>query len=182
MAGTFCDPVPVPVLPYAAPVSPSAASTLHRTVQLYLLCIASPPPLCPLHPCTVPLHIHHKISTAPSIKPTMTTDLPQQPTSQHEPTNTLALLLPHPTLFAPPVLDLLRAHYAHFGRIAHWAPVKGFGRVIVVFETEEEAENAKRQGDWLKLDVPVGGEEKVDGETKLKEAEYVERSGRSVVK
>lgn len=112
----------------------------------------------------------------------MTTDPPQQPTSQHEPTNTLALLLPHPTLFAPPVLDLLRAHYAYFGRIAHWAPVKGFGRVIVVFETEEEAENAKRQGDWLKLDVPVGGEEKVDGETKLKEAEYVERSGRSVVK
>lgn len=118
----------------------------------------------------------------PPTKPTMTTDPPQQPTSQHEPTNTLALLLPHPTLFAPPVLDLLRAHYAHFGRIAHWAPVKGFGRVIVVFGSEEEAENAKRQGDWLKLDVPVGGEEKVDGEEKSKEAEYVERSGRFVVK
>ncbi|KIR35829.1 calcineurin-binding protein [Cryptococcus deuterogattii MMRL2647] len=105
----------------------------------------------------------------------MTTDPPQQPTSQHEPTNTLALLLPHPTLFAPPVLDLLRAHYAHFGRIVHWAPVKGFGRVIVVFGSEEEAENAKRQGDWLKLDVPVGGEEKVDGEEKSKEAELVLR-------
>lgn len=51
-----------------------------------------------------------------------------------------------------------------------------------MFGSEEEAENAKRQGDWLKLDVPVGGEEKVDGEEKLKEAEYVERSGRFVVK
>lgn len=50
-----------------------------------------------------------------------------------------------------------------------------------MFETEEEAENAKTQGDWLKLDVPVGGEEKVDGETKFNEAEYVARSERSVV-
>ncbi|WVO20336.1 uncharacterized protein IAS62_001630 [Cryptococcus decagattii] len=103
----------------------------------------------------------------------MTTDPPQQPARQHEPTNTLALLLPHPTLFAPPVLDLLRAHYAHFGRIAHWAPVKCFGRVIVVFETEEEAEHAKRQGDWLRLDVPVGGDEDVDADRLLLRLHYL---------
>lgn len=69
----------------------------------------------------------------------------------------------------------MRAHYEHFGRIVHWAPVRGFGRAIVVFESEEEAENAKRQGDWLKLDVPVGGEEKVDNEGKLKDIELVLR-------
>lgn len=176
MAGTRFAAVPVPVLLFctrrARPVSPSAASTLHRTVQLYLLCIAPPPALSsPL--VAAPRHIHAiSLPTPPPPRtPAMTTDPPQQPAAQHEPTNTLALLLPHPTLFAPPVLDLLRAHYAHFGRIAHWAPVKGFGRVIVVFETEEEAENAKRHGDWLRLDVPVGGEEKVDGETKFNEAE-----------
>ncbi|TYJ55624.1 hypothetical protein B9479_003656 [Cryptococcus floricola] len=83
---------------------------------------------------------------------------PAPSTIPHDPTNTLALLLPHPNLFSPPVLSLLRAHYEQFGRIAHWAPVRGFGRVIVVFESEEEAEAAKAEGDWLKLEVPVGGE------------------------
>ncbi|KAK8850401.1 hypothetical protein IAR55_004319 [Kwoniella newhampshirensis] len=79
----------------------------------------------------------------------------------HEPTNTLALLLPHQSLFASPVLALLHDHYAQYGEIIHWAPVRGFGRVIIVWRDEGDAERAKTQGDWLRLDLSgaAGGEE-----------------------
>ncbi|WVQ86024.1 hypothetical protein IAT38_008192 [Cryptococcus sp. DSM 104549] len=92
-------------------------------------------------------------------------------------TNTLALLLPHPTLFAPPILTLLRQHYEHYGPIAHWAPVRGFGRAIVVYEREEDAEMAKREGDWLRLDVGGSGEAAagVDGVDKASPTELVLR-------
>jgi calcipressin-2 len=72
-----------------------------------------------------------------------------------EATNTLALLLPHLSLFAPPILDLLKDHYSTYGPLAHWAPVKGFGRVILVYEENEDAARAKREGDWLHLDVNI---------------------------
>ena len=84
------------------------------------------------------------------------------PVAEEERTNTLALLLPHTSLFTPPILELLRAHYEQFGPIAHWAPVKGFGRVIVVWQEEGDAERAKEEGGRLWLDVNVdvrdGGE------------------------
>jgi hypothetical protein len=70
-------------------------------------------------------------------------------------TNTLALLLPHPSLFHPPVLALLRQHYEGYASIAHWAPIRGFGRVIVVFDSVEGAASAKKEGDRLWLDVDV---------------------------
>lgn len=70
-------------------------------------------------------------------------------------TNTLALLLPHPSLFHPPVLALLRHHYEGYASIAHWAPIRGFGRVIVVFDSVEGAASAKKEGDRLWLDVDV---------------------------
>jgi hypothetical protein len=70
-------------------------------------------------------------------------------------TNTLALLLPHPSLFHPPVLALLRQHYEGYAAIAHWAPIRGFGRVIVVFDSVEGAASAKKEGDRLWLDVDV---------------------------
>lgn len=74
-------------------------------------------------------------------------------------TNTLALLLPHLSLFQPPSLRLLKEHYSSFGEIVHWAPVRGFGRVIIVYRTEEEAGYAKREGDRLYLDVDLGEDE-----------------------
>ena len=79
--------------------------------------------------------------------------LPDAPAD--EPTNTAALLLPHQALFAPPILQILRDHYETYGRIAHWAPVKGFGRVIIVWDEVEGFERAKREGDYLKLDVDL---------------------------
>ena len=83
-----------------------------------------------------------------------------------ERTNTLALLLPHTSLFSPPILELLRAHYEQYGPIAHWAPVKAFGRVIVVFAQEEDAERAKVEGDRLWLDVDMHLDERADGASK----------------
>lgn len=66
-------------------------------------------------------------------------------------TNTLALLLPHPFLFSPPLQSLLREHYETYGEIRAWAPIRAFGRVIIVYETFAAAERAKREGDRLVL-------------------------------
>jgi hypothetical protein len=85
------------------------------------------------------------------------TTLPPLDSETEEATNTLALLLPHISLFAPAILALLREHYSIYGPLAHWAPVKGFGRVILVYENDEDAARAKREGDWLKLDVSIPG-------------------------
>lgn len=93
-------------------------------------------------------------TTAP---PSLVSD--REESSSSERTNTLALLLPHLALFETQSLRLLRDHYGSFGEIVHWAPVKGFGRVIIVYSTEEQAAFAKREGDKLFLDVDLGEEE-----------------------
>lgn len=89
---------------------------------------------------------------------------PDSVTAADEATNTLALLLPQLSLFAPPILALLRDHYSTYGPLAHWAPVRGFGRVILVYEEDEDAARAKREGDWLKLDVKIPDEGAAAGE------------------
>lgn len=85
-----------------------------------------------------------------------------------EPTNTLALLLPHLALFSPPVLALLKSYYEQYGTIKVWAPVKGFGRVIIVFSSEEEASTARREGDRLELDLDAGKPEQDTAEDAAK--------------
>jgi calcipressin-2 len=69
------------------------------------------------------------------------------------PTNTYALLLPHPALFHPPTLTLLRTFYSSFGSIRTWAPVRGLGRVIVVWEKDEDGGKAKLEGDRVEVEV-----------------------------
>lgn len=77
-------------------------------------------------------------------------------------TNTLALLLPHPFLFSPPLQSLLRDHYETYGPIRAWAPIRAFGRVMVVYQTYEAAGRAKKEGDRLVLrdddELEVGAE------------------------
>ena len=91
--------------------------------------------------------------------------LPPIPSLDPEPTNTYALLLPHLSLFGPDILHLLRRFYEKFGPIRHWAPVKAFGRVIIVWDEVDDASQAKKQGDWLELDsgaraeAPAGGKQ-----------------------
>ncbi|KAH8100325.1 Calcipressin [Cristinia sonorae] len=64
-------------------------------------------------------------------------------------TNTLVIAsLPEPYL-APEVLDALQIHFALYGQIYKWAPVRGLARVILVYYLEEDAEQAKAQCDNL---------------------------------
>jgi hypothetical protein len=70
-------------------------------------------------------------------------------------TNSLALLLPHVALFSPEALQLLRDAFAAYGSLAHWAPVRGMGRVIIVYYDDHAAELAKRECDGLALHVDL---------------------------
>ncbi|KXN91958.1 hypothetical protein AN958_11018 [Leucoagaricus sp. SymC.cos] len=66
-------------------------------------------------------------------------------------TNTLAItLLPKP-FFEPVILELLHSHFATFGPINQWVPLPGFARIIVVYEEEDHAENAKLRSDPIVL-------------------------------
>jgi Calcipressin len=67
-------------------------------------------------------------------------------------TNTLVLTqLPIP-FFHPRVMDALRNHFALHGRIRAWAPLRTFARVIVVYESEDSADDAKMYCDGLQID------------------------------
>lgn len=70
-----------------------------------------------------------------------------------EPTNTLALLLPTQALFAPEPIGVLKAAFEAYGRLVHWAPVRGMGRVILVYDDNDAAARAKRHGDLLRIEL-----------------------------
>lgn len=68
-------------------------------------------------------------------------------------TNSLALILPHPSLFLPEALALLRRHFERFGGLTHFAPIRAMGRVILVYDSVDNARKVKEADDFLKLDV-----------------------------
>ncbi|TCD63978.1 carbohydrate-binding module 1 protein [Steccherinum ochraceum] len=69
--------------------------------------------------------------------------------SSTQPTNTLVIAaLPDPYL-EPEVLDALHIHFAGYGQIYKWAPVRGLARVVLVYYLEEDAERAKESCDNL---------------------------------
>lgn len=68
-------------------------------------------------------------------------------------TNTLVVAqLPAP-FFEPSVLLALRHHFESLGALHSWAPIRAFGRVIVVYYDEEAAENAKLGLDGITVDA-----------------------------
>jgi len=68
-------------------------------------------------------------------------------------TNTLVLTqLPTP-FFHPRVMDALRDHFASHGSIRAWAPLRTFSRVVVVYESEDCADDAKAYCDGLEIDA-----------------------------
>jgi len=68
-------------------------------------------------------------------------------------TNTLVLTqLPTP-FFHPRVMDALRDHFASHGSIRAWAPLRTFSRVLVVYESEDCADDAKAYCDGLQIDA-----------------------------
>ncbi|KAF8894820.1 calcineurin-binding protein [Infundibulicybe gibba] len=67
-------------------------------------------------------------------------------------TNTVAVTSVPKTFFQPLVLDTLRSHLASYGEINQWVPLPGFGRILVVYEEDDQAELAKRYCDPIVLD------------------------------
>ena len=83
-------------------------------------------------------------------------DMVSSPTAIEEDpkrTNTLVLTqLPTP-FFHPRVMDALRDHFASHGKIRAWAPLRTFSRVVVVYESEDSADEAKTHSDGLPIDA-----------------------------
>lgn len=75
---------------------------------------------------------------------------PSPPTSQL--TNTLAITSLPRLFFEPVIMDMLRDHFASYGEINQWVPLPGFGRIIIVYESEHCAETVKRQCDPIVLE------------------------------
>jgi calcipressin-2 len=75
------------------------------------------------------------------------------PTEPSKRTNTLVLAhLPTP-FFHPRVMNALRDHFASHGTIRAWAPLRTFSRVLVVYESEDSADEAKAYCDGLQIDA-----------------------------
>ncbi|KAF7316983.1 hypothetical protein HMN09_00432700 [Mycena chlorophos] len=73
-----------------------------------------------------------------------------------EPTNSLAVTgngigIPK-SFFRPELLDLMREHFETFGQINNWVPLSTFGRILVVYQQEADAESAKLQSDPIVID------------------------------
>ncbi|KAH9842473.1 Calcipressin [Rhodofomes roseus] len=64
-------------------------------------------------------------------------------------TNTLVITQLPATFFEPVVLDALRHHFATYGPVYAWAPLKSFYRIIIVYHSEDDAEHAKESCDHL---------------------------------
>ncbi|KAK7035888.1 Calcipressin [Favolaschia claudopus] len=68
-------------------------------------------------------------------------------------TNTLAITSIPKEFFAQPLLlNVLKSHFASYGRINRWVPLPGFGRIIVVYTHEDNAEEAKIRCDPIILE------------------------------
>ncbi|KAK7053728.1 Calcipressin-domain-containing protein [Favolaschia claudopus] len=69
-----------------------------------------------------------------------------------ERTNTLAVTSLPKQFFQPPILHVLRDHFATYGPLNRWVPLPGFSRIIVVYMREDDAETAKIHSDPIVLD------------------------------
>ncbi|KZO92399.1 Calcipressin [Calocera viscosa TUFC12733] len=65
-----------------------------------------------------------------------------------QPTNTLIIPNLPPAFFLPSVLEALKQHFASYGELYAWTPLKGFKRILVVYYDVEDAE-AARESDNL---------------------------------
>ncbi|KAJ6606212.1 Calcipressin [Mycena vulgaris] len=79
---------------------------------------------------------------------------PPSPSSLDETqrTNTLAVTSLPKEFFQPLLLDVLQNHFATYGQINRWVPLPGFGRIIIVYTREDDAETAKVHCDPIVLE------------------------------
>ncbi|PPQ98311.1 hypothetical protein CVT26_013516 [Gymnopilus dilepis] len=90
--------------------------------------------------------------------PSTSSSPPSPPVMQ--PTNTLAVTSLPKSFFDPLILDMLRNYFASFGEINQWVPLQGFGRIIIVYENNYDAERAKQKSDPIVLD-PASDDPKI---------------------
>jgi calcipressin-2 len=83
-------------------------------------------------------------ASAPSSPPVMT------------PTNTLVLASLPLSFFHPVILGALREHFARFGALHTFAPIRAFGRAIIVYYENDAAEQGKRQLDGIEIGGVAG--------------------------
>ncbi|KAG6826177.1 hypothetical protein H0H92_000824 [Tricholoma furcatifolium] len=74
------------------------------------------------------------------------------PTHYHQRTNTITITSLPKSYFLPIILNVLRDHFATFGEINRWAPITAFGRIMVVYRSEDDAETAKQQCDPIVIE------------------------------
>ncbi|KAI0792641.1 Calcipressin [Abortiporus biennis] len=92
--------------------------------------------------------VHSLHISVPSTPPELVeSSIPTSPVR----TNTLVVTQLPPPFFEPVVLDALRDHFASYGEIHTWAPLKAFARAILVYYSEDDAELAKESCDSLVL-------------------------------
>ncbi|KAJ7165821.1 calcineurin-binding protein [Mycena filopes] len=54
--------------------------------------------------------------------------------------------------FQPLLFAVLRDHFTHYGYIDRWVPLPGFGRILIVYTREDDAESAKVDSDSIVLE------------------------------
>ncbi|EMD34315.1 hypothetical protein CERSUDRAFT_86436 [Gelatoporia subvermispora B] len=65
-------------------------------------------------------------------------------------TNSVIVKIPR-EFFQTSILGRLHDHFATYGTIYAWAPIKAFARVILVYYSEDAAERAKHECDFLDI-------------------------------
>ncbi|KAF5386767.1 hypothetical protein D9615_002009 [Tricholomella constricta] len=83
------------------------------------------------------------------------------PIREAQRTNTITVTSIPKSFFHPVILDVLRDHFASFGEINRWAPLPGFGRIIIVYRFEDTAEVVKQQCDPILIQHSHDGSEVV---------------------
>ncbi|KZP13784.1 Calcipressin [Athelia psychrophila] len=58
-----------------------------------------------------------------------------------------------PRMSFPSLLPVLRDHFDTYGEINQWVPLLSFGRIVIVYEAAESAEEAKVQWDALTVQL-----------------------------
>jgi hypothetical protein len=76
---------------------------------------------------------------------------PSPPSSPPHTTNTLIVPSLPQSFFDPLVLQALRDLFASYGQLHSWAPLRGLGRIILVYWDDRHAEDAKLGTDGLNL-------------------------------
>jgi len=73
-------------------------------------------------------------------------------------TNTLTMASLPRSFFIPEILNIIRSHFNYYGEINQWVPLPGFGRILIVYTNEDDAESAKRACDPIVLQGDEGEE------------------------